>query len=177
MVSLRPLPRWQAARWLTCGGDGGYSRHRRSVAVQCGEASHSARAPAALRGASQAVNAIPKGAECVVIIDCVGLDPALMPAVGMPAPGGMTISTCSICRTCGEKGADRGFLSQGVRAEQGSTRPCRADRRTNRTDRHRAYSRRGLSMIAPMTPLSIGRPPSSGRLDEAGKSVKLGAAR
>ena len=37
----------------------------------------------------QAIDAIPEGANCIVTIDCDGLDPSLMPAVGMPTPGGI----------------------------------------------------------------------------------------
>jgi agmatinase len=40
-------------------------------------------------GMQQAIDAIPEGADCIVTIDCDGLDPALMPAVGMPTPGGI----------------------------------------------------------------------------------------
>ena len=40
-------------------------------------------------GVQQAIDAIPDNADCIITIDCDGLDPALMPAVGMPTPGGI----------------------------------------------------------------------------------------
>jgi agmatinase len=40
-------------------------------------------------GIQPAIDAIPEGADCIVTIDCDGLDPSLMPAVGMPTPGGI----------------------------------------------------------------------------------------
>jgi agmatinase len=40
-------------------------------------------------GMQQAIDAIPEGSDCIVTIDCDGIDPALMPAVGMPTPGGI----------------------------------------------------------------------------------------
>ena len=39
-------------------------------------------------GMAAVVDTIPEGADCLVTIDCDGLDPAVMPAVNMPTPGG-----------------------------------------------------------------------------------------
>jgi agmatinase len=40
-------------------------------------------------GVEQVLKHIPAGADCLVTIDCDGLDPSIMPAVGMPTPGGL----------------------------------------------------------------------------------------
>lgn len=40
-------------------------------------------------GLGAVADAIPRGAECLVAIDCDGLDPTVIPAVGMPTPGGL----------------------------------------------------------------------------------------
>lgn len=40
-------------------------------------------------GMDQALDAVPEGGDCFVSIDCDGLDPAAMPAVNTPAPGGL----------------------------------------------------------------------------------------
>lgn len=42
------------------------------------------------QGIETAIAQIPAGARCVVCIDLDGLDPAVMPAVAMPTPGGLT---------------------------------------------------------------------------------------
>ena len=42
------------------------------------------------RGIGVALERLPEGADCLVSIDCDGLDPAVMPAVMSPAPGGLT---------------------------------------------------------------------------------------
>lgn len=41
-------------------------------------------------GVEQAINAVPEGAKVLITVDCDGLDPAIMPAVMAPAPGGLT---------------------------------------------------------------------------------------
>ena len=41
-------------------------------------------------GLAVALSLIPAGARCVLCIDLDGLDPAVMPAVAMPTPGGLT---------------------------------------------------------------------------------------
>ena len=41
-------------------------------------------------GLTAALSLIPDGARCVLCIDLDGLDPAVMPAVAMPTPGGLT---------------------------------------------------------------------------------------
>jgi agmatinase len=41
-------------------------------------------------GAAVVLNRIPEGASIFVTLDCDGLDPSIMPAVGAPAPGGLT---------------------------------------------------------------------------------------
>jgi agmatinase len=42
------------------------------------------------RGAEEAVlSHLPEGQPCFITIDCDGLDPSIMPAVGAPAPGGL----------------------------------------------------------------------------------------
>jgi agmatinase len=40
-------------------------------------------------GAEAALRHIPAGADCIVSIDCDGLDPTVLPAVNMPTPGGL----------------------------------------------------------------------------------------
>ena len=40
-------------------------------------------------GMVQVIEAIPEGAACVLSIDCDGIDPAVLPAVAMPTPGGL----------------------------------------------------------------------------------------
>jgi agmatinase len=42
------------------------------------------------RGIEAALAHVPAGARCVITIDCDGLDPAIMPAVLAPSPGGLT---------------------------------------------------------------------------------------
>jgi agmatinase len=42
------------------------------------------------RGIDAALAHVPSGARCVITIDCDGLDPAIMPAVLAPSPGGLT---------------------------------------------------------------------------------------
>jgi agmatinase len=41
-------------------------------------------------GIGPVLDLIPEGAHCLVTVDCDGLDPAIMPAVMAPAPGGLT---------------------------------------------------------------------------------------
>lgn len=41
------------------------------------------------RGLGPVLEAIPRGADCLLSIDCDGLDPAVLPAVAMPTPGGL----------------------------------------------------------------------------------------
>jgi agmatinase len=41
-------------------------------------------------GIGRALERVPAGARCFVTIDCDGLDPAIMPAVIAPAPGGLS---------------------------------------------------------------------------------------
>src|SRR5919205_4114738 len=41
------------------------------------------------RRIEQVLEHIPAGSDCVVTIDCNGLDPSIMPALGMPTPGGL----------------------------------------------------------------------------------------
>lgn len=40
-------------------------------------------------GIEQALEHVPAGGDCLVTIDWDGLDPSIMPAVGMPTPGGL----------------------------------------------------------------------------------------
>jgi agmatinase len=42
------------------------------------------------QGLAAALGHVPDGARCVLCIDLDGLDPAVMPAVAMPTPGGLT---------------------------------------------------------------------------------------
>jgi agmatinase len=42
------------------------------------------------RGPSAVLDAIPDGANVFISIDCDGIDPAVLPAVNMPTPGGLT---------------------------------------------------------------------------------------
>jgi len=41
------------------------------------------------RGVEAALELIPPGADCILSIDCDGLDPSVLPAVNMPTPGGL----------------------------------------------------------------------------------------
>ena len=41
-------------------------------------------------GIAAALSLIPNGAQLLVSIDCDGMDPAVLPAVNMPTPGGLT---------------------------------------------------------------------------------------
>lgn len=41
-------------------------------------------------GAEAALAHIPQGAQVLISVDCDGLDPAVLPAVNMPTPGGLT---------------------------------------------------------------------------------------
>jgi agmatinase len=62
-------------------------------------------------GMQQAINAIPEGADCVVTIDCDGLDPSLMPAVGMPTPGGIDyLDLLDLLHGVAKKGRIAGFF-------------------------------------------------------------------
>ena len=42
------------------------------------------------RGVQPVIDQIPQDGRCIVTIDCDGLDPAVMPAVMAPSPGGLT---------------------------------------------------------------------------------------
>lgn len=44
------------------------------------------------RGIEAALDHVPAGARCVITVDCDGLDPAIMPAVLAPSPGGLTFT-------------------------------------------------------------------------------------
>jgi agmatinase len=62
-------------------------------------------------GMRQAIDAIPDGADCIVTIDCDGLDPALMPAVGMPTPGGIDyLDLLELLHGVAKKGRIVGFF-------------------------------------------------------------------
>ncbi len=39
-------------------------------------------------GIQSAIDRIPAGTDCIIAIDCDGLDPTVIPAVAMPTPGG-----------------------------------------------------------------------------------------
>ena len=39
-------------------------------------------------GIQSAIDRIPDGADCILAIDCDGIDPCVIPAVAMPTPGG-----------------------------------------------------------------------------------------
>jgi agmatinase len=41
-------------------------------------------------GVEIVLNKIPSGSKCFITMDCDGLDPSVIPAVGAPAPGGLT---------------------------------------------------------------------------------------
>jgi len=41
-------------------------------------------------GIDAALRYVPDGANCVITVDCDGLDPSVIPAVAAPAPGGLT---------------------------------------------------------------------------------------
>ena len=42
------------------------------------------------QGIGQALHSIPAGSNCLISLDCDGLDPSIMPAVAAKAPGGLT---------------------------------------------------------------------------------------
>jgi agmatinase len=41
-------------------------------------------------GIDQVLSLVPSGSSCYITMDCDGLDPSVIPAVGAPAPGGLT---------------------------------------------------------------------------------------
>ena len=62
-------------------------------------------------GIQPAIDAIPEGADCIVTIDCDGLDPSLMPAVGMPTPGGIDyLDLLDLLQGVSKKGRIAGFF-------------------------------------------------------------------
>jgi agmatinase len=62
-------------------------------------------------GIQAAIDAIPEGTDCIVTIDCDGLDPALMPAVGMPTPGGIDyLDLLELLLGVAKKGRIAGFF-------------------------------------------------------------------
>jgi agmatinase len=63
-------------------------------------------------GMQRAIDAIPEGADCIVTIGCDGLDPSCMPAVGMPAPGGIGyLDLLDLLHGVAKKGRIAGFFS------------------------------------------------------------------
>ncbi|MBS0562229.1 MAG: arginase family protein, partial [Proteobacteria bacterium] len=55
-------------------------------------------------GVAAAIEAIPRGAELIVTLDCDGLDPSVIPAVIGPAPGGLTYwQTIELLRGAAER--------------------------------------------------------------------------
>ena len=62
-------------------------------------------------GVQRAIDAIPDGANCIITIDCDGLDPALMQAVGMPTPGGIDyLDLLDLLHGVAKKGRIAGFF-------------------------------------------------------------------
>ena len=55
-------------------------------------------------GVAAAIEAIPRGAELIVTLDCDGLDPSVIPAVIGPAPGGISYwQTIELLRGAAER--------------------------------------------------------------------------
>jgi agmatinase len=66
-------------------------------------------------GILPAIDAIPEGADCIVTIDCDGLDPSLMPAVGMSTPGGIDyLDLLELLLGVAKKGRIAGLLVEFV---------------------------------------------------------------
>lgn len=61
-------------------------------------------------GVSAALQQIPEGRDYIITVDCDGLDPSIMPAVGAPVPGGLTfVQVARLLQELPRRGRVAGF--------------------------------------------------------------------